>query len=122
MNNNTLEITITSAGDGVFSYEYQPASRKVSPGGMVVITNNSDTIIYLESTGDKACPFTEAWPACIPMNETVLRRVPTPTQAIPNELKFPFASYDLNRPGIYGLRLVEGRVGDPEGDGEIIIE
>ena len=121
-NKNRLDVTISSPQEGVFAYEYSVNPPVVKPGDQVAITNTTETVIYLESTGDKACPFTEAWPACIPVGETVVRKIPVPTKQIPTPLVFPFSAYDLSRPGIYGERLVGDTLGDPSTDGEIIVE
>lgn len=102
----------------------QTQPPKIKPGSQVEFFNDTVKTLYIDSTDTRPCPFTEAWPTCIPRNATVLRKVWDTTLTAP--IHFGFHAYDLIPDGVTTPPLTSANavpiVGTPDDDGEVIVK
>ena len=123
---DNLKVTLDNNG---YSYslnggEAGPTPPTIKPGSQVEFFNDTMGTLYIDSTDTKPCPFTEAWPTCIPRKTQVLRQVWDTTLTAP--LHFGFHAYDLIPAGVNTPPLTAANavpiVGAPDDDGEVIVQ
>lgn len=101
-------------------------SPNVKAGGVVQFVNQCSDYcgpVYILPDDNHPCPFTEAWPTCIPYQDSVFRKVFDDIQLITpgQELSFSFMTFDVGRNDMNPPNMKDSLLGQPNSSGEVIV-